>query len=198
MRNFGSQVTRLKTEERIDFGELASRVKEGDLWAMEALYQRFVHKITGIASKLLRNSADIEDAVQDTFVQAFRDIHRLQDPNYLERWLVRIVINRAHHHFRKRDLKRRFGLDRSMDDERLCEQTGAAATQEARAELFLLDVAFDAMNIKDRTCFVLRYFEGYDLEEVAIAADCSIATAKRRIARAKELVDRHFAGDFHD
>jgi RNA polymerase sigma-70 factor (ECF subfamily) len=198
MRNTGSQVTRLKTEERIDFCELTLRVKDGDLWAMEAFYQRFVHKITGIASKLLRNSADIEDAVQDTFVQAFRDIHRLQDPNYLERWVVRIVIHRAYHHFRKRDLKRRFGLDRSIDDERLCEQIGAAAPQEARAELALLDAAFDAMKIKDRTCFVLRYLEGYGLEEVAIAADCSIATAKRRIARAKDIVDRHFAGDCHD
>lgn len=192
------QITKLKPEHRVDDEALVARLQEGDRWAMEAFYQRFVHKITGISAKLLRNRADIEDVVQDTFIQAYRDIGQLMEPRFIERWLVRIAVNRAHRRFRKRALKRRLGLDRSLDDERFVDQVGVAAPQEARAELALLDSAFDAMRIDDRVCFVLRYFEGYRLEEVARAVDCSLATAKRRLARAKHIVERHFEEARHD
>ena len=188
------QITKLNIDRQVSTESLVEAVRTGDAWAMETLYLRYVDKITGIAAKLLRNSADIEDAVQDTFVHAFRDIAKLRESAYLERWLVRIVVNRAHYQFRKRQLKRRFGLDRSIDDERLCEQLGAPSTQETRAELALLDAAFDKMSIKDKTCFVLRYLEGYGLEETAAAVGSSLATVKRRLAKARNIVERHVGG----
>ena len=191
------QVTKLNVDRRIDDEKLVARIIEGDVWAKEALYHRFVHKLTGIVAKLLRNSADIEDVVQDTFVQAFRDMHQLREPRYVERWLVRIAVHRVHHRFRRRSLMRKLGLDRSIDDEPLVLQTSSATPQEVRAELALLDEAFDAMDIKDRTCFVLRYLEGFKLEEIAVATGCSLATAKRRIVQAKRTIDRYVEASRH-
>jgi len=192
MRCASLQIRELKTEYRIDDVTLVERVKEKDIWAIEVFYRRFVNKISGIAAKLLRNSTDIEDVVQETFIQAYRDINQLREPRYLERWLVRIAIHRVHHRFRIRRIKRKLGLDRSLDDERLCDQASVAATQEARAELALLDSAFDVLDITDRSCFVLHFLEGYRLEEVAGTVGCSLATVKRRIAKAKRVVNRHF------
>ena len=197
MRNAKTKVTRLRPVNDIDDASLVTRIRKGDRQAMEALYQRYVHRITGIAAKLLRNSADIEDVVQDTFIQGFRDIESLKDPYRVERWLARIAVHRAHRRFRRRKLKRSLGLDRSFDDERMFVQAEFAASQEARAEIALLDEVFDTMGMADRTCFVLRYLEGYLLEEVATITGCSLATAKRRIARAKSLVDQHFKEDLH-
>lgn len=191
------QITRLKQSDKVDDTLLVSRIKKGDHWAMEALYLRYVHKITGISAKLLRHSADIEDVVQDTFIQAFRDMAQLKEPRFVKRWLVSIAIHRIHRRFRRRKIKRVLGLDRSIDDERLVDQTAVAAPQEARAEIALLDSALDTMNMKERTCFVLRFLEGYRLEEVAHLAGCSLATVKRRIAAAKRIVDRHFEEESH-
>ena len=188
------QVSKLNIERQVSTEVLVQSVRNGDAWAMETLYLQYVDKITGIAGKLLRNSADVEDAVQDTFVHAFRDIAKLRETAYLERWLVQIVVHRAQYQFRIRQIKRRFGLDRSFDDERLCDQIGAPSTQEACAELALLDAAFDKMKLKDRTCFVLRYLEGYGLEETAAAVQSSLATVKRRLTRAKKIVERHVGG----
>jgi RNA polymerase sigma-70 factor (ECF subfamily) len=156
-----------------------------------------VRKVTGIAAKMLRNSADIEDAVQDTFIEAFRDFHQLREPRYVERWLVGIVLHNAHRRFRKRAMMRRLGLDRSVDDEPLALQAGAAATQEVRAELALLDAVFDRMDIKDRMCAVLRYFEGYSLEEIAVSTQWSLATVKRRLAESKRQIVRHLEAKDH-
>ncbi|MBN2529190.1 MAG: RNA polymerase sigma factor [Deltaproteobacteria bacterium] len=190
-------ITSLSNTDSVDDATLVLRMKEGDVWAMEAFYHRFVHKITGISARLLRNSSDIEDVVQDTFTEAYRDMPQIKSPQLVERWLVRIAVHRAHRRFRRRKLKRTLGLDRSIDDERLFIQVGVHASHEARAEIALLDSVFDTMNISERTCFVLRYIEGYRLEEVAQITGYSLATVKRRIVNAKGAVDRHFEEESH-
>ena len=191
MRNAPLQITSLNVDRQVDNEELVSRILDDDTWAVEVFYQRFVHKITGIVAKLLRCRADVEDAVQETFIQAFRDMNQLREPKHVERWLVRIAVHRAHHRFRRRALKRRLGLDRSLDDESLTVQATDTTPPDVRAELALLDRAFDNMKMVERSTFVLRYFEGYRLEEVADATGASLATVKRRITRAKEVIDRH-------
>ncbi len=108
-----------------------------------------------------------------------------------------IVLHNAHRRFRKRALMRRLGLDRSVDDEPLALQAGAAATQEARAESAFLDAVFDRMDIRDRMCAVLRYFEGYRLEEIAGATGWSLATVKRRLAESKKQIVRHLEAKGH-
>ena len=191
-------ITPLQRDRAIDNDTLVRRIEEGDFFAMEVLYHRFAPKIAGILAKLLKNSADIDDAMQETFIEAHRDIAKLNEPKYLERWLVRIAIHRAHHHFRKRRLKRLLGLDRSIDDEPLHLQAKVNASQEALTELVLLDRAFDAMSLSERTCFLLRHLEGYQLKEVAHATNNSVATVKRRIASAMRIIEQHFEEAHHD
>ena len=186
------------TEHVIDNETLVKRVQDGNFLAVEILYRRFSPKIAGILAKLLRNCADADDAMQETFIEAVRDIADLKDPQYLERWLLRIAVHRAHHQFRKRRLRRLFGLDRSIDDEPLSAQAAVAASQEIRVELGMLDAAFDAMSHKERTCFVLRHIEGYRLDEVAEAVGISTATVKRRILKARSIINRHFSEAKHD
>ena len=186
------QPGRLKDANDVDDATLVAQVKMGNMWAMEALYHRYVHKVTGISAKLLRNGPDIEDVVQDTFIEAFRDMVQLREPHHVERWLVRIAIHRAHRRFRRRKLKRTLGLDRSIDDECLADQARTDASQEARAEIALLDSVFDSMRLAERTCYVLRCLEGYHLDEVAQMTGCSLATVKRRVSRAQQMVAIHF------
>ena len=192
MKLTSSQVTRLPVEHSFDDETIVARALDGEAWAREALYVRHVDRITGIVAKLLRNSADIEDVVQDTFVQGFEDLHQVKTPRHVGRWLAGIAVHRVHRRFRRRKVKQMLGLDRSADDERLLSQAGRDASQEARAELALLDDAFDEMSMAERTCWTLRHLEEYRLQDVATVARCSLATAKRRIASAQAIIDRHF------
>jgi RNA polymerase sigma-70 factor (ECF subfamily) len=170
---------------------LVERATSGDRWAEEAIYRRYVHRVGGVVARLLRHGPDVEDAMQDTFVEAFRDLSKLRDPDHLERWLVRIAVHQAHRRFRRRRLRRLLGLDRSLDDEPLALQAHSGASQEAVAELALLDRVLDRMNVRDRTAWVLRRLLDYPLAEVSQLCNCSLATAKRRVGRAGELVDAH-------
>ncbi|MEM9190908.1 MAG: RNA polymerase sigma factor [Myxococcota bacterium] len=171
---------------------LVVRAVDGDRWAWESLYRRHVHRVTTVVARLLRNRADVEDVVQDCFVEAFRDLHKLREPDQVGRWLVSVAVHKVHKRFRRRRLRRLLGLHRSLDDERLTDQAYSSASQEIRAELRLLDEALDAMSDADRSAWVLRHLLEYQLSEVADLTGCSLATAKRRIRKAQQRVDEHF------
>lgn len=171
--------------------ELVQRALGGDRWAEEALYRRHVHRVTTVVARLLRHGPDVEDVVQDTFLQAFRDLPSLREPRRLQGWLVASAVNRVHKRFRRRKLRRMLGLEGGSGDEGLARQAAPSTPPDIRAELALLDRVLDRMTHPVRTCWVLRHLSGYQLAEVASMAGCSLATAKRRIAKGQALVEQH-------
>ncbi len=171
--------------------DLVRRAQRGDRWAEEAIYRRYVGTIYGIAQRLLRHSADAEDVVQETFVTAFSIWNQLKDSTRLRQWLCQIAVRKVHRRFRKRRLLRALGLDRSIDDASLELLGRADLSHEARESLAALDRALGSLPFTERAAWMLRYVDGSSLEEVASQCDCSLATAKRRIAAARAVVARH-------
>jgi RNA polymerase sigma-70 factor (ECF subfamily) len=170
--------------------EIVRRITEGDRWAEEALYRRYVNLVGATALRLLRNRAEAEDVVQETFLLAFQSIHQLRDVGALRAWLVRIAVSRVKRRFRWNQLRRLFSLS-SFDDEGLAEAAADDASGEDRAELALIDQALAPLKETHRTAWLLRHAVGCSLEEVAEACGCSLAAAKRRIKAADEHIDRH-------
>lgn len=191
----GARVHRLPSGDEVPDEALVRRALEGDAWAKEAIYRRHVHRVMGVATRLLRNRNDAEDVVQDTFVVGFRDLAALREPSRVGSWLVGSAVHRIQKLFRRRRLQRLLGLDRSLDEETLADQAHADASQEARAELGRLDVALRAASDDDRATWVLRHLFGYSLPEVASLTRCSLATVNRRVGRAQAIVDRAFGSD---
>jgi RNA polymerase sigma-70 factor (ECF subfamily) len=197
MANVSENIIEIHADSSLDNEVIVSRIRAGDIWAKEVFYRHHVHKITNIVARLLRNSADIEDVVQESFLDAFKDISKLKKPEYVKQWLIKIAVHRVHRKYRIRNLKRRLGLDRSIDDEKLIDQVGIGASQEACAEILLLDRVFDIMALPDKTCWMLRYLEEYQLSEIAMITGFSLAKVKRRLAKAQALVEQHFSEAHH-
>jgi RNA polymerase sigma-70 factor, ECF subfamily len=164
-------------------GDLVERLLRGDQWAKEALYRRYVKVVWRTALHMLGNRADAQDVVQDTFVEAFRDVASLRRHAALKPWLLRISVHQAHRRFRRRKLLRRLGLDRSLDDAPLDTLLHEEASPELRSELRCVERALRTATAPERFAWILRYVDGHSLEEVADASACSLATAKRRLAR---------------
>ena len=176
----------------MDDHPLVSRAKAGDVHAQAALFRRHAPQLTSLLTHLLASVADAEDAVQDAFVIAFRDLRQLRDLGVFGGWLRKIAVHQAHRRFRRRRLYRALGLDRHVEDATLEQLVDAAALPDLRAEVAQLDQLLCRMPIKDRTAWVLRYVEGYELTDVAQSCDCSLATAKRRIAAAQARITKTF------
>jgi len=175
-------------ESRLSDQELVMRLVAGDRWAKEALFRRYVRTVWSTAMRLTGSRADADDIVQDTFVEALRDVNGLRSLGALRPWLLRITVHQAQRRFRRRSLLRRLGFGAGDDDASLAALVDPAASPELRAELSRLDRALGGVSTAERFTWILRHVEGHTLEEVATLSDCSLATAKRRLKRVNGLV----------
>jgi RNA polymerase sigma-70 factor (ECF subfamily) len=169
--------------------QLVDRALDGEAWAFEAIYRRYVNVVAGTVRRMLRHTADTEDVVQETFLLAFEQLTQLEDALALRVWLVRIGVSRAHRIFRRRRLVA--WITGEVAATALAEQADSGLSPEERAELALLDQALSRVAPLRRTPWILRHVEGYPLEEIATICGMSLATAKRRIAEVEEQVRSH-------
>jgi RNA polymerase sigma-70 factor (ECF subfamily) len=174
-----------------DDAALVARAVRGDRWAEEAIYRRHVHYVAGLALRLSRSRADMEDVVQDAFVTAFEHLAALRDGGALRGWLAQITVSKVRRRLRRRRLLGLLGLDDGAADATLEALAAPGISGEARAELAALDRVLAALPEEQRIAWMIRHVEGAGLDEVAVACACSLATAKRRIAAAEARVRLH-------
>jgi len=183
------EVITLPALDRISDAELVRRARERDDWAIEAIYRRYVGLVASTAQRLLRSDGDVDDVVQETFLIVFEQLDRLVEPAALRGWLAQIAVSRVHRRFRWRKWTRLWSsveLEASLHD-----QASGDASPEQRAELALIDRALGKMPLKLRTPWVMRHVVGYQLDDIAAACECSLATVKRRLADAEALVTEY-------
>jgi len=165
--------------------QLVARARSGDRWARAALFRNHAPRLLRTLMRLLRNRADAEDALQDTFVRAFEHLDVLREPAALPGWLTQIAVHQAHRQFRRGTVRRLFG-QRAQEALPLGELVDEGLSPEAHADLTFASRAVGKLPAKVRVAWLLRHLDSRTLEEVADACDCSLATAKRRVAAAEE------------
>jgi RNA polymerase sigma-70 factor (ECF subfamily) len=165
---------------------LVLRAIDGDRWAEEALFRRHAPKVLGTVTRLLGRRSEAEDIAQDTFVAAFSDLRALREPGAFGGWVLRIAVSKVHRVFRRERILRFLRI--GTDETGIADLASESASPDARAELVLLEVELGKLASADRLAWMLRHVEGLSLDEVAGACECSLATAKRRIARADSRI----------
>ena len=181
----------------LDDAELARRIGAHDERAFETVMRAHNSMLYRLARSILRDDADAEDAVQDAYLSAYRNIASFRGGAKLSTWLARIVINEAYGRLRKQKQRgvvvpfdaaaheqARTQEDTMADDR--AEQPDAAAM---RAELRrLLERRIDALPEQFRTAFVLREVEEMSVEDAAECLDVPPATVRSRAFRARALL----------
>ena len=163
---------------------LVERILDGDRWAQEALFRRYVEPLGSVVVRLLQSRSDAEDVVHDTFVTAFSQLHKLREPAAVKGWLMQIAVRKVHRRFRRQRLLSALGFEQRQDATyEVC--VSAEAGPEVRAELALLDRRIQKLPTPERIAWVLRAVEGEPIKVIAQACDCSVSTAKRRIEAAR-------------
>ena len=148
-----------------------------------------------MAAVILRlggRTEEVEDLIQDVFLAASRGIADVRQPEAVKGWLATIAARVVRRRLRLRYLQRLLGMDVEADYSELVDPSASAADKVLLAEVYrvLDDVAVD-----DRLAFCLHHVEGETLEAVAELCGCSLATAKRRIARARMTIQQRLGDD---
>jgi RNA polymerase sigma-70 factor (ECF subfamily) len=171
-----------------DDADLVRRALAGDRWAEEALYRRHVRAVTNAVTRLLGRSSEADDVIQDTFVRALERLSDVRDGVAFRAWVQRIAVSLCHRRFRKRKLLRALGLDRGDDDATLAAHACEGSRPDLVAELREIDRALARMSESSRTAWILHRAEGWTLEETASSLDVSLATCKRRLREADDMI----------
>jgi RNA polymerase sigma-70 factor, ECF subfamily len=178
---------------------LLERAAEGDVDAFAEFVRRYEHRVRGVLFRLLDDARDVEEATQDCFVQAWRNLDRFRGDAAVFTWLYRIAVNEALMRLRRKRLPT---TDIDKELERIPADSDPAQQPHGAAESGELE-GFLAARIRElepeyRAPLVLRDVIGLSNQEVADILELSVPAAKSRIHRARmrireELVRRERA-----
>ena len=180
-------------ERRAD-DELICRLRACEEAAYEELIARFHQPVYNLAFRLLNDSADAADVVQEVFLKVFRNVGHFRNQSSLKTWVYRITVNEAHNQRRWffRHRSREVGLDDDAENGR-----GRAVADSAqspfdyafdREKQVLIENALARINPLFREVVVLRDIEDLSYEEIADVLQISLGTVKSRILRGREAL----------
>jgi RNA polymerase sigma-70 factor (ECF subfamily) len=172
--------------------QLVALAESGETAAFEALYRRHAPFALNLAVRLQGSSTDVEDVVHDAFLRAHGRLGNLRDRGAFRAWLGSIIVSLVRTRMRRRRVLRTLGIIQSGEPVDLDAVASSDAGPETRALLAQVYALLQTMPTNERIAWTLRYVERHRLEAVAELAECSLATAKRRIHRAQQFLGEHF------
>lgn len=163
--------------------ELLERILSGDMRAMETLMRLHNRTLFRTAHAILRDEAEAEEAVQDAYVKAYRNLGTFRGESKLSTWLVRIAANEAL-------MRRRRAPTRvePAEQEPASEAPGPEEDAERAEVRRLLEAGINALPDGYRAVFVLRGVEELSVEETGLALGIPDATVRSRYFRARGLL----------
>jgi RNA polymerase sigma-70 factor (ECF subfamily) len=172
--------------------------QRGDHQAVETLFRRYERPLFQTALRVLGNTEDAEDALQDGLLSAYRNLKRFEGRSQFSTWLTRIVINAAL--MRRRSAKARpaVSLDEPPREDELPATERFADSGLTPEQVFanteireMLSENLDQLSPLLRTAFVLREVQGYSTGEAAKKLGVTENTLKARLWRARhQLAER--------
>ena len=173
--------------------ELVRRSIARDELAFRAIMLRNNRKLYRIARGIVRNDADAEEVVQETYVRAFLHLKEFRGDSSLATWLSRIVINEALGRLRRKRSRPEAQAEEPRPEAQIIPfpQTtndDPEKTMAQRQILQLVEEATDKLPENFRLVFITRVIEGMSVEETAEILAIPPETVKTRLHRARRLV----------
>lgn len=158
---------------------LALRFQSGDASAFAELVDALHPPLLYYATKLTGNFETAKDVLQEAWIRASREMHRLQNPSAIRSWLYRLVHGLAVDRIRH-DLSRESAEDELQD---VSDSADADLVINESAEV--VHRALDRLRPKHREVLALFFLEEFSISEISAIVECSEGTVKSRLHHAK-------------
>lgn len=173
--------------------DLVALAQVGDEAAFTELVHRHESRVYTLALKMLRNPADAEDVLQETFINVLRSLKQFRGESTFATWLYRIAYNGTLMRLRKSSMA--VSLDEAIEGDESeipreltdwsHDPESALLNQETRSEM---QAAVDTLSTPLRSVFILRDVDGLSTEETAAVLDVSLPVVKTRLHRARMIM----------
>ena len=166
---------------------------EGKQRAQMEVYNRYYKAMYNTALRIVKHTAEAEDIMQESFLNAFTKLNTFKGEVTFGAWLKRIVINNSIYHYRKQQKNQTTDLDEILY--KVEDNDGIALNENGFTKLKAQKVMETMNSLKDnyRISLTLNLIEGYDYEEISQIMDISYANCRTTISRAKESLRKKLA-----
>ena len=187
-KKMNAKTIELELSEPILRDELVERCKQGDSRGFAELYRKYSKAMYNTSLRIVNNTGDAEDVVQEAFTDAFRSLEDFHYKSTFGAWLKRIVINKSINYLRKRKMDMididKTNIGHLPEEDTTDEQEIQMKVEDIKKAVGLLPNGY-------RTVLTLYLFEGYDQEEIAEILQVSHATVRTQYMRAKQKLVQH-------
>jgi RNA polymerase sigma factor (sigma-70 family) len=187
-KQMNAKTIELELSEPILQDELVERCKQGDSRGFAELYRKYSKAMYNTSLRIVNNTGDAEDVVQEAFTDAFRSLEDFHYKSTFGAWLKRIVINKSINYLRKRKMDMididKTNIGHLPEEDMTDEQEIQMKVEDIKKAVGLLPNGY-------RTVLTLYLFEGYDQEEIAEILQVSHATVRTQYMRAKQKLVQH-------
>ena len=152
--------------------DLVLRARSGDHDAFDVIARSVTARLYAIALRIVRDAHLAEDAVQDSLVDAWRDLRALRDPALFDGWVTRILVRNCYRAAKRDRSTRRVTLPPS---EPTADVSGQVAERERLAQAFL------HLTPDHRVVVVMRYYLGWEPAEIAETLGVAAGTVRSRL-----------------
>ena len=201
MLDFVPEAPTVDAHSPLSDAQVVARVRSGERALFEILMRRHNQKLYRVVRAILKDEHDVEEVMQQAYLNAFLHLHQFQERSRFSTWLIRIALNEA---FGRR---RRLRLVDAMppDDDGVAASRSIRSTQpdperqayaqELRA---LLEQAIDALPEGYRLVFVMRVIEGLSTSETGEGLGLGDEVIKTRLHRARAMLRRSVGARLRD
>jgi RNA polymerase sigma-70 factor, ECF subfamily len=168
--------------------EIIARARRGDAEAFRVLYEKHKRRVYSLCLRMTANTAEAEDLAQEAFLQLYRKIGTFRGESAFSTWLHRLSVNVVLMHLRKKSLPvvpleetATVGEEESAKRDFGAEDISLAGS----VDRLQLQRAVDSLPPGYRMIFVLHDVQGYEHNEIAKIAGCSVGNSKSQLHKAR-------------
>ena len=172
-------------EDGIRDEDLLMRLRQGDRNALGRLYVRYRLRLYGYCFRLLRNTAEAEDAVHETFLKVSGGADSLTATGAFRSWVFRIARNES-----LMILRRKHG-HRAADPDELSDETTPLEILMAKDAGEVVRRVLDRLRVDYRDVLLLREVEGLSYAEIALVTEATLDSVKSRIFKARKALQQN-------
>jgi RNA polymerase sigma-70 factor (ECF subfamily) len=172
-----------------DEAQLIARAAGGNADAFRQVYQLHREKVARLAYRVLGGHHDLEDVVQEVFVQVYKSLPDFRGQSKFGTWLHRVTVNVALMH--RRAAKSRPTFCEPAPEDRIASQSGPAPDEDAerRERIRAFGRLLDRLGDKKRVVFVLHELEGVAPSEIAHIVGAPVLTVRTRLFYARRELE---------
>lgn len=153
----------------------------------DGMFRQFAPYVARIAGRILGRLEDVDDVVQDVFLDAHRGLAALRAGGSVKAWLAAITVRKARRRLGRRRAMRWLGFDSPFEP---AEVPDLSASAETRAFVVAIYRILDGVSAHARVAWIMNRVEDQPLDLVAEVCGCSRATAHRRIREAQAALEK--------